>query len=482
MAAEPVTPPAAASSPHAAQSPAVPAVAEGQGGRGCQYPTPGASSAGDRRSPHAAAPNGEVGSIAAPPPLRLVFWELTARCNLACRHCRAEAREAAVAGELTSAEVCRVAADIRSAADPILVLTGGEPLARPDLFDLARTCTQLFSRVALATNGTLVDDAVARRLVETGIRRVSVSLDGASAATHDAFRGQTGCFAAALGGLEALRRAGASLQVNATVTRHNDRELPQLLDLARSCGAEAFHVFMLVPVGCGAEISEDQRLSPQRFEEVLIWLAEQTLELRGRLQIKATCAPQYYRILRDLAQARGVALPGHPGHPNAVKFLAAPSVADGQVGRGCQDPTPVASLAGDRQSPRAAKQNGKLNGIADHPGGPGGAPGLHAFTRGCLAGSGVCFISRTGEVQPCGYLPLSVGNLRSQSLGTLWREAEIFAALRDPSRLRGKCGACGYRVLCQGCRARAYALTGDYLGAEPDCPYEPKGWSAGAKP
>lgn len=347
--------------------------------------------------------------------LRLVFWELTARCNLRCRHCRAEAQDQAAAGEFTAAEVLAAARDIRAFADPILVLTGGEPLARPDFFDIARGCTGLFSRVALATNGTLIDDEIARRIVACGIRRVSISLDGAVPETHDRFRGQPGCYRAALAGLEALQRAGASLQINVTVTRHNETELPQILNLALERRLDAFHVFMLVPVGCGAEISDAERLPPERFEAVLRWLAEQTMALQGRLQIKATCAPQYYRILREMARQRGAALPA---------------------------------------------------------GGAGGH-GMHAFTRGCLAGSGVCFISRTGELQPCGYLPLCVGNIRNEPLGDLWRNSAVFAALRDPRRLKGKCGACGYRVLCQGCRARAYAVTGDYLAAEPDCPYVP---------
>jgi heme b synthase len=350
--------------------------------------------------------------------LRLVFWELTARCNLKCQHCRAEAQDVEVAGELTTAEVLQVARDIREAGDPIIVLTGGEPLARKDLFELAAECRRLFSRVALATNGTLVDEDVARRIAAVGIQRVSISLDGAKAATHDSFRGQPGCFEAALRGMEALKRAGVSLQTNVTITRHNDAELPEMLESALAFGVDAFHVFMLVPVGCGAEISDEKRLSPERFEDVLRWLAAKTMECRGRLQIKATCAPQYYRILRELAQAQGLD----------------PATAGG-----------------------------------GHPG------GMHAFTRGCLAGSGVCFISRTGDVQPCGYLPLCVGNVRRQKLADIWRNAEVFAALRDPRRLKGKCGACGYRVLCQGCRARAYAVSGDYLEAEPDCPYIPRG-------
>jgi heme b synthase len=347
-----------------------------------------------------------------------VFWELTARCNLRCQHCRAVAQAEAVEGELSTAEIVRVAHEIRESADPIMILTGGEPLARADFFDIAAACTGLFSRVALATNGTLVDDGLARRIVSGGIQRVSISLDGASPQTHDAFRGLPGAFADALRGLAALQRAGASVQINVTVTRHNEDELPTLLEFALEQGIAAFHVFMLVPVGCGAEIADDKRLTPEAFERCLHWLAAKTLELRERIQIKATCAPQYYRILHEEARRQGVELPGRPG----------------------------------------------------------GHGGMHAVTRGCLAGSGVCFVSRTGDVQPCGYLPVCVGNLRTRKLGDIWSDSEVFAALRNPRSLKGKCGACGYRVLCQGCRARALALTGDYLGEEPDCPYVPDGY------
>ena len=344
--------------------------------------------------------------------LRLVFWELTAACNLRCRHCRAEAQETAIAGELTTEEILRVADDIRTDADPILILTGGEPLARPDFFAIAEHCTARFSRVAMATNGTLIDDAMARRIVDTGIQRVSISLDGACATTHDAFRRQPGSFAAALRGFDALKQAGMSVQANVTVTRHNLAELDALVELLLAHGADAFHLFMLVPVGCGAEIDDATRLSPAQSEEVLAWLFDQSVTLRDRLQIKPTCAPAYFRIMRERTKARGLALPSD-GH------------------------------------------------------------GLHAMTRGCLAGSGVCFISRTGDVQPCGYLPVIVGNVRRQSLGSIWRTSSDFAALRDPDQLTGKCGACAFRHVCQGCRARAYARTGDYLAEEPDCAYCP---------
>lgn len=344
--------------------------------------------------------------------VRLIFWELTARCNLKCQHCRAEAQDSFAAGELTTDELLRVAEDIREAGDPIVILTGGEPLVRPDFFEIAESCNKLFSRVALATNGTLVDAAMAERIANVGIQRVSISLDGAIAATHDKFRGLDGSFDAALRGFDAMKSAGLSLQVNVTVTQHNDAEIEDLLGLCLERGADAFHVFMLVPVGCGAQISDDVRLSPQRFEERLRWLFEKSIELRDRVHIKATCAPQYFRIMREVSREKGIPLP-ESGH------------------------------------------------------------GMHATTRGCLAGSAVCFVSRVGDVQPCGYLPVIVGNVRERKFGDIWRDSEVFAELRDPNQLRGKCGVCGYRKICLGCRARAYAETGDYLTQEPDCPYVP---------
>jgi radical SAM protein with 4Fe4S-binding SPASM domain len=360
--------------------------------------------------------------------LRLVFWELTARCNLKCCHCRAEAVDNFVAGELSTDEILSVARDIREAGDPIMILTGGEPLVRNDFFDIAKACVGMFSRVALATNGTTVDDAIARRIVETGIQRVSVSLDGANASTHDAFRGVPGSFEATLRGYDAMARAGVSLQVNATVARHNIDEVEDLLNFVIARKAAAFHVFALVPVGCGAQISDDARLSSEQMEKFLRWLFLKSIELRDRIHIKATCAPQYYRIMREVSREQGIPLPGAShGHPH---------------GQG-----------------------------HPHGKGHGSASGMEAMTRGCLAGSAVCFISRIGDVQPCGYLPVCVGNVRKQPFGEIWRNSQVFSALRDPGKLQGKCGSCGYRVVCEGCRARAYAATSDFMSEDPDCSY-----------
>jgi len=342
----------------------------------------------------------------------LVFWELTGRCNLRCRHCRGGVSSEFQRDELTTEEILRAAGTIREHCDPIIVLTGGEPLVRDDIFHIAQACSKLFTHVALATNGTLVDNETAGRIADSGIARVGISIDGATAKTHDALRGLPGSFDAAISGFDALKRAGVSVQVNATLTRYNDTELDDLLALAVARGADAFHLFMFVPVGCGAVLADELRVSPRRAEERLEWLFEQSVALQSQLHIRATCAPQYFRIMNEVSSRKGIAVPG-------------------------------------------------------------GGHGMQASTRGCLAGSGVCFISRTGDIQPCGYLPIHVGNVREHKFGEIWRRSEIFQALRDPDRLGGKCSLCEYRTICGGCRARAYALTGDFLTEDPDCTYHP---------
>jgi heme b synthase len=344
--------------------------------------------------------------------LRLVFWELTAACNLKCQHCRAEAQEEAMPDELSTEDVISVAKDIRKVGDPIMILTGGEPLARKDFFEIARACTGMFSRVALATNGTLVTDAIAKEVADCGIQRTSISIDGATAKTHDDFRRMPGSFDASFKGWEALRSAGVSVQMNVTVARNNVDQLEDILALAIERGADAFHAFVLVPVGCGAQLGDDVRLNDAEMDKVLRWLFDKSIELRGKLHIKATCAPQYYRIMREVSKERGISMQPK-GH------------------------------------------------------------GMHATTRGCLAGSSVCFISRTGDVQPCGYLPVQVGNVMKENFGDIWNNSEEFQKLRNPSELKGKCNACGYRTVCAGCRARAYADSSDFLAEDPDCLYIP---------
>ncbi|MBN1917921.1 MAG: radical SAM protein [Verrucomicrobia bacterium] len=365
-------------------------------------------------------------------PLRLVFWETTARCNLYCIHCRASVSHRPLPGELTTKEALRFIRSLAAFAAPILVLSGGEPLLRADIYTLAAEASRLGLRVALATNGTLVDDAAARRCKAAGIVRAGISLDGPDAPIHDAFRGLEGSFDAAISGLTRLQAAGIETQINTTVASHNVDALPRTLDLALQLGVKALHLFLLVPVGCGAEIAAEQMISPERYEQVLEWLVGESSRLRGRIELKATCAPHYFRVSRQRASTR-------------------------QQGRELGAEIPH----GHGMSPDGMSPDGMS------------ADGMSAVTKGCLAGQHICFISHTGEVYPCGYLPISSGNICTTPLETIWDISEVFAKLRDPGLLEGKCGICGFRTVCGGCRARAYALTGDYLAEEPFCVYQP---------
>jgi radical SAM protein with 4Fe4S-binding SPASM domain len=317
--------------------------------------------------------------------------------------------------DLSTKECFEIVDQLGEYAPLILVLSGGEPLWRRDVFDIARRARGQNMRVALATNGTLVDEAMAHRIHEAGIERVSISLDGADRTTHDTFRGHTGAFDAAIRGLKCLKEQGISTQINTTVSQHNAHELPRILELALSLGVNAFHLFLLVPVGCGLTISAEQTVHGAEAEEILNWFYDRSLD--SNIEMKATCAPHYYRIVRQRrAEARraGETLAELPSH------------------------------------------------------------GLNAMTRGCLAGSAVCFVSHQGEVYPCGYLPVSAGSLRQKPFREIWESAEIFATLRDTHNLEGKCGLCEFVNVCMGCRARAYGTTGNYLGEEPFCIYEPR--------
>ncbi len=318
-------------------------------------------------------------------------------------------------GDLSFKECCGVVDQIAEYAPLILVLSGGEPLWRRDVFDLTRHARSRNIRVALATNGTLVDEAMAHRIQDSGIERVSISLDGADRTTHDTFRGHQGAFDAALRGIRCLKELGVSTQINTTVSQHNAHQLPEVLELAKSLGVDAFHLFLLVPVGCGLTIAEEQTVHGEEAERILNWFYDRSLD--SGMELKATCAPQYYRILRQRrAEARraGESVPELPAH------------------------------------------------------------GMHAVTKGCLAGSGVCFISHQGEVFPCGYLPVAAGDLRRERFSDIWEHAPIFATLREPDNLEGKCGLCEFKQVCMGCRARAYGVSGNYLGEEPFCIYEPR--------
>jgi MoaA/NifB/PqqE/SkfB family radical SAM enzyme len=200
---------------------------------------------------------------------RLIFWEVTKGCNLRCIHCRATATELMSPQDLPTERALGIIRQIADYGNPILVLSGGEPLYRQDIFQLAEYANSLGLRTALATNGTLVTSDVAQRIKQSGIKRVSISLDGADADTHDSFRGIPGAFEAAIYGMKNLQRQGVSVQINTTIARHNAHQLPDVLTLARRLGADALHTFLLVPVGCGVDIAAEQMVAPEEYEGML---------------------------------------------------------------------------------------------------------------------------------------------------------------------------------------------------------------------
>jgi len=342
-------------------------------------------------------------------PPRLVAWEVTRNCNLSCIHCRAAADKGPHQGELSTESCLELLDQIRQVGRPIVILTGGEPLLREDIFRIARYGTDRGLRMVMAPNGTLLNETAAEQSAQAGIERISISLDGATAASHDRFRGVSGAYEGALAGIRNAKKAGLSFQINTTVTRQNLAEVPKIQDLAVAMGAAAHHVFLLVPTGRGKYLG-GQEISAQQYEDTLNWLYEQREKVP--LQLKATCAPHYYRILRQRAHAEG----------KPVDFKNY---------------------------------------------------GLDAVTRGCLAGTGFCFISHVGIVQPCGFLDIPCGDVTRQSFDQVWRCSQVFTALRDPDGLKGKCGRCEFRRVCGGCRARAFEATGDYLAEEPLCSYVP---------
>ena len=346
---------------------------------------------------------------------RLIAWEITGACNLACEHCRGSSTEKPDPDELSTDEAFHLIDEIVDFAKPILILSGGEPLMRDDVYEIAQYGTDKGLRVVLATNGTAMTADVAHRLKDAGIARISVSIDGADAETHDAFRGMPGAFDGAIRGISEIRAAGISLQINTTISRKNIDQIPKILDLSIGLGADALHIFLLVPTGRGRE--EDE-IPPDEYERILNWFYDQ--RNTAGIQLKATCAPHYFRIMRQRAKEEGVTVS-----------------------------------------------------VETH--------GFEAMTKGCLAGTGFCFISRTGGVYPCGYLPVLAGDIREADFKEIWDHAKVFEDLRDESRLKGKCGICGYKRVCGGCRARAYAATGDYLAEEPYCIYSPRQVRAGVQ-
>lgn len=332
----------------------------------------------------------------------VVAWEVTRACGYRCRHCRADARPRPVPGQLDADEGGRLVDDLARFRGTILVLTGGDPMLRPDLEDLAARASARGLRVALTPSATArVTPARLAALRAAGVEQVAISLDGPGPAAHDAMRGVRGSFARTMRIAAAAREAGFPLQVNSTLTRAGAGSLEAMAARVADTGAALWSVFFLVPTG---RAQRADMLDAAGQERALRRLVRMRADLPMRL--KVTAAPAVRRVEAQLA-AQGLA------------------------------PVPAPPLP-----------------VND--------------------GRGFMFVSHDGRVFPSGFLPLEAGNVRETSAVDLYREAPLFRALRDETRLGGRCGRCRWRSVCGGSRARAYALTGDPLGEEPTCLYEPE--------
>lgn len=324
--------------------------------------------------------------------MKIVSWNTTNACNLYCAHCyRGSGEEAA--GELTTAEGMTLIEEIARAGFQIMIFSGGEPLLRPDIFDLIHHAREVGLRPVLGTNGTLLTLETARALKDAGLMAAGISLDSLDAAAHDRLRGQQGAWQAAVNGMQHCRAVGLPFQIHTTVMDWNEAEITQITDFAVEIGARAHHIFFLVPTGRGEDI-EDQALERHAYENVLTRIMSKAKNVP--IEVKPTCAPQFIR---------------------------------------------VADQVGHRQR----------------------------FAKGCLAGISYCIISPRGDVQPCAYLDMPLGNVRDLPFDRIWHENDTFQKLRT-AEYSGSCGQCNYRASCGGCRARAaYYHRGDYMSADPLC-------------
>ncbi len=344
----------------------------------------------------------------------VMSWNVTRECNMKCSHCYINATDKKLTSELTTQEGKNLMDQIRQVSSPLLILSGGEPLLRPDIYELIQYGSSVGLKMGLGSNGSFIDDAVARKLKAAGITTVSISLDSHIPAQHDEFRGVTGAWEKAVNACKTLRKNDVLVQVNTTLTQQNYNQIDDIMSLAEGIGVENFHLFFLVPTGRGTKLTD---ISPQKYEDMITNTFAKVS--KHKLNVKPSCAPQFMRI------AKGMGLD------------------------------------------------------------------MRQWIRGCMAGLNYCRIYPNGDVTPCPYLPVKLGNIREQSFKEIWFNSPVFKALRNPDSLKGKCGACDYKTLCGGCRARAYGLSsdfidycgdlheptelnGDYLTEDPWCVYKPE--------
>lgn len=349
--------------------------------------------------------------------LKWMAWEVTSKCNLKCVHCRSSSDIHSPEGMFTLDKCYQLMDDIAEFAKPVIVLSGGEPLLRRDIFDIATYGTNKGFRMCMATNGVLVTDDICLKIKDSGIKIVSLSLDGSTPEIHDDFRGQKGAFAGVMNVVDLFKKYGINFIINSSFTRRNQHDIQNVYQLAKRLGATAWYMFLIVPTGRGEDII-NELVSKEDYEKILNWHYEMERD-ENEILVRPTCAPQYYRIWHERSKNEG------------------------------KDTS--------RRSLTFSTGGGK----------------------GCIAGQTICFINSEGEVYPCSYFPFSAGNVFNEKLKEIWENSKLFKDLRNFKGYEGKCGVCKYLGVCGGCRARAYAVDGSYMSEEPFCDYIPSNYKCG---
>jgi len=349
--------------------------------------------------------------------LKWMAWEVTSKCNLKCVHCRSSSDIHSPEGEFTLDKCYKLLDDISEFAKPVIVLSGGEPLLRKDIFDIAKYGTEKGFRMCMATNGVLVTDEVCEKMKDSGIKIVSLSLDGSTKEIHDNFRGQSGAFEGVMNAVRLFKKHNIQFIINSSFTKRNQHDIQNVYQLAKSLGATAWYMFLIVPTGRGEEIM-NELVSKEDYEKILNWHYEMERN-ENEILVRPTCAPQYYRIWHERSKLEG--------------------------------------KDSDRRSLTFSTGGGK----------------------GCIAGQTICFVNSEGDVYPCSYFPFPAGNVFKDKIKDIWENSKLFSDLRSFKEYEGKCGVCKYLGVCGGCRARAYAVSGSYMKEEPFCDYVPANYKCG---